>query len=85
MHPTIQHQITRARIADLHRQAERGRVAQAASRARRTRRGNRGQRGPVHTFLARRLLTLLAARSRPAPAQPRSLASQPPAPGNTSL
>ena len=30
MYPIIQHQLVSARIADLHRQAERGRMAQAA-------------------------------------------------------
>jgi hypothetical protein len=35
MHPTIQHQLASARIADLHRQAERGRMARAARSARR--------------------------------------------------
>jgi hypothetical protein len=34
MHPTIQRQLINARIADLYRQAERGRIARAARSAR---------------------------------------------------
>jgi hypothetical protein len=67
MHPTISYELAKARIADLHRQAERDRIAHAARRARRTQsRHNR----PAHpaSVLARRMLALLA--PRPAPSQP---------------
>ncbi len=65
MHPTIQHDIMQARVADLHRQAERDRLAQAVSRGRRTlrERGRRSVPGATATVLARRLLAALGSRS----------------------
>jgi hypothetical protein len=65
MHPIIRDNMMQARVADLHRQAERDRAAQAASRAGRTGRQERRRAGLHHTatVLARRMLTRLAARS----------------------
>ena len=71
MHPAINHELSKARAADLHRQAERDTLARAASRALRA----RTQQGshPVPRLpspgLARRIFTLLAAHSLPWPAR----------------
>jgi hypothetical protein len=66
MHPTIRYHLAKARIADLHQQAERDRMARAARLARtdRTR-----LLMPAHRAmaLARRALAVLGARS-PQPA-----------------
>ena len=72
MHPTIHQQLAKARTADLLRQAERDRLAHAASRARRAQPRQRTRRAPgIVTVLARRVLALLAPRSlRPPPSQP---------------
>ena len=60
MHPAIQHDMAQAKIADLHRQAQRDALARAAGRARhvRARRSH-----PVWGFpavMAHRVLALLA-------------------------
>ena len=61
MHPTIHQQLAKARTADLLRQAERDRLAYAASRARRAQPRQRTRRVPgIVTVLARRVLALLA-------------------------
>jgi hypothetical protein len=68
MHPTIEHQLTQDRIADLHRQAERHRLARAARCTPQTPTGKR-KRSFVPgrtTVLARRVLTSLSA-LRPSP------------------
>jgi hypothetical protein len=69
MHPIIVHQAAKARIADWHRQAERDRVAQAATLARTPHR-RRFMPGDLATAFARRARAVLAARSPrpPAPA-----------------
>lgn len=70
MHPTLLSEISRARTADLHRQAERNRMARAAAQARRAATGKDRRFRPTHTVtaLTRRLLTV--ARTRPSPAGP---------------
>jgi len=68
MHPIVSHETAKARIADMHRQAERARMAQAARAARKH--GNTLP-APGHRAiaLARRVLAPLRARRlRPAPA-----------------
>ncbi|MBO0770059.1 MAG: hypothetical protein J2P35_01220 [Actinobacteria bacterium] len=55
MHPTIHHELTQARVADLHRRAVRARAARAAVRARRAR-GRDTRALPGITALARLLL-----------------------------
>jgi hypothetical protein len=74
MHPTIQYEITKAQIADRQRQAERAAIAQAT---RRGRRALTAQRCYPAAGLARRVLTLLAARDSPAPARSRPLPCPP--------
>ena len=66
MHPIMGYQVTNARIADLHRQAERDRMARAARKD-----GNTLQ-APGHraAALARRVLAVLGRRLRPSPAPP---------------
>jgi hypothetical protein len=64
MHPIIAHEAAKARIADRHRQAERGRVAQAARLARKPHR-RRFMPGDLATGFARRARSVLAARSPP--------------------
>ncbi len=63
MHPTIQYQLVSARIADLHRWAERGRTAQAARSARHRQQAPRqcaaGRR--PSTLITRRVIAVLAA------------------------
>lgn len=77
MHPTIEYEITRARIADRRRQADRIAIAQAASRAAAD--GPRGGRYPA-VGLARRILTELDARRLGVPTRaPQLAACQPPA------
>jgi hypothetical protein len=65
MYPSIQHDLMKTRVADLHRQAERDRVARAVSRTRRAQihERRRSVRGHPATVLARRALTWLAALS----------------------
>ena len=64
MHPICHDELNKARIADLHRQAKRDRLAQASAHARRARRdyGNDPAARAATTF-ARRLLIILRARS----------------------
>jgi hypothetical protein len=67
MHPAIQAEIAKARIADLQRQANRVATVQAARRAR----CGLLPHGPGQAAgLPWRILTALAARRRPAPARP---------------
>jgi hypothetical protein len=63
MHPIIERDTTQARVADPHRQAERGPMGRAASLTPHTRREKRGpSRAPARTaVLARRVLTSLRA------------------------
>lgn len=78
MHPIMEYEIAKARIADLQRQADQTAIARAARKA------SRGLTSPgCHPAagLARRVLTVLAARSLPASAPSRQLAAcQPLAP-----
>jgi hypothetical protein len=70
MHPGIHHEIAQARIADLHRQAERDALALAACRTRRAPAKQNAHFMPSHVIaeLTRRVLTLLGARRlSPAP------------------
>jgi hypothetical protein len=63
MHPIIERDMMQARVADLHCQADRDRIARAASPTRHTRREERGSnlmRGRT-VILARRLLASLSA------------------------
>jgi hypothetical protein len=70
MHPTIQAEIARARIAGRQHQASRAAIAQAAIRAR----GGLLPPGPGQAAgLPWRVLTALATRRRPAQARPRRL------------
>ena len=81
MHPTAAYEITKARIADQQRQADRIAIARAARRASR---GVTGQGRYPAVGLARRVLTVLTARRLPALARSRQLpAHQPPAPCST--
>lgn len=60
MHPAISHQLAQARVADLHRQAQRDALARTAARARRTRAPRRSQ--PLRrlpTAAAHRMLTAM--------------------------
>jgi hypothetical protein len=65
MNPTIHHELMKARIADLHRQAARDRMARAATRARRARTPNGSLPAPARTVtvLARVMVAALGARS----------------------
>jgi hypothetical protein len=64
MHPTIHHEIAKARIADWHRQAQRDTLALAARQARRARRDRSSYPAPVRPIVAaRRVLALLRPRS----------------------
>ena len=60
MHPTVYHEMATARIADLHYDATRERVAKSAVRARRAQPHHRARPVPGHTVLslARRAITL---------------------------
>jgi hypothetical protein len=64
MHPTILHDLTKARTSDLHRQAERDALSRAARRARQAPAKHSPPFLPAHTTaeLIRRVLTLLGAR-----------------------
>jgi hypothetical protein len=64
MHPITHHELNKARIADLHRWAERDRLARASAQARRARReyGN-DPAGHTARVFARRLLIILRPRS----------------------
>lgn len=64
MHPIIHDELARARIADLHRQAERDRMAQAARSARKTH-DRHFMPGHLAAVLARRVLAVVAAHSPP--------------------
>ena len=63
MHPIIERDVMHARVADLHRQAERGRMARAARSARRCQQAPRQySAGRRPSFLAaRRVIAVLAA------------------------
>ena len=64
MHPTIQHDLARARTDDLHRQARRDTLSRAARHARHAPAKTSTPFTPAHTTaeLIRRVLTLLGAR-----------------------
>ena len=64
MSPTLRYELMNARVADLHRQAERDRIARAAIKGRRARRehGKEPMPGRNAGVLARRVLSLLAGR-----------------------
>jgi hypothetical protein len=74
MHPTIEYQIARARLADRRRQAEQAAIACAARRARLA-------LAPPPAYpaagLARRVLGLIAARGRAVRGQTRPLPARP--------
>jgi hypothetical protein len=65
MNPIIQQELITARIAELHRQAARGRMARAATQARRARTENGSARAPARTVtvLGRFVIAVLGARS----------------------
>jgi hypothetical protein len=65
MHPTIHRDLMQARVADLHRDATRDRLARAASRAGHPRRklGTLSRLSHPATTLARRALAILAPHS----------------------
>jgi hypothetical protein len=64
MHPIYHDELNKVRIADLHRSAERDRLARASAQARRAR-GEYGNDPEGHTarVFARRLLIILRTRS----------------------
>jgi hypothetical protein len=94
MHPAIQHDLAQAKIADLHRQAQRHALARTASRARRTRAQRSHPVRGLPTVTVRWVLTLLAgapqrriavrapktepAGPRPSGLNPQQAADQPP-------
>jgi hypothetical protein len=67
MNPIIHQELITARIAELHRQAARGRMARAATQARSARTDNGSAPAPAPartvTVLARLVITVLGARS----------------------
>jgi hypothetical protein len=64
MHPTIHHEIAKARIADWHRQAQRDALALAARQARRAREDqSRSSALARQVAAARRVIALLRPRS----------------------
>jgi hypothetical protein len=67
MYPTFQHELAKARTADLHHQATRERAARTASHARRAQH-TRSRPSHAATVLANRVLTALGA----APSSPRT-------------
>jgi hypothetical protein len=63
MHPRFHDELNKARIADLHRQAERDRLAQASAQARRARRQfGEASAGDAAGVVTRRLLIILGVR-----------------------
>ena len=60
MRPAIQHDLAMARIADLHRQAQRDALARAASRARHTRAQRSHPARTLRALIARRVSAVLA-------------------------
>ena len=69
MHPIIHGELARARTADLHRQAERDRMARAARFARNPH-DRHFRPGRLAAVLARRVLTVVAAHSPPVGSSP---------------
>lgn len=64
MHPIFHEELNRARIADLHRWAERGRLARAWAQARPARTDHRQDpAGGIAAVFARRLLIIRGTRS----------------------
>jgi hypothetical protein len=65
MHPILRGELNKARIGDLHREAERDRLARGFGQARRMPRqhGNNPANGRPATVLAHRLLIIMGARS----------------------
>lgn len=68
MYTTFQHDLTKARVADLHRQAERDRIARTARLARKAH-GSHVVPSDLSAGFARRVLAALAARSLFPPSQ----------------
>ena len=69
MHPTIHYEITKARIADLRRQAGQNAIARDARREHRALAPSPPYSAYPAAGLARRVFTSLAARGRPTPAR----------------
>lgn len=66
MHPTIRYELGKARVADLHHQAQRDALARAARRPRRAPGHPSGRRVPaLRALLPRRVFTLLGTRTSP--------------------
>jgi hypothetical protein len=64
MHPTIYQQLTQARIAELHRQADQARLARAARREHRAQRPQPSHRVPaLRAAVTRQVLAVLGIRS----------------------
>jgi hypothetical protein len=64
MHPTLSCELAKARIADMHRQAQRDALARAARRARRRRPDQPALPAlKIRAAVTRRLLTALGART----------------------
>jgi hypothetical protein len=64
MYPTIHYEIAKARVAELHQQAQRDALARVARRARRAeRQQSRHLASRLPGVAARRVLTVLGARS----------------------
>ena len=63
MDPTLSHELAKARIADLHRQAQRDTLARAARKARRARTHRPGHPPTGYPAVIRRLLTALGTRA----------------------
>ena len=64
MHPTVHYQLAQAKIADLHRQAERDALARAARRERHTRRHQPSPSRPRSPgAVTRQVLAVLGIRS----------------------
>jgi hypothetical protein len=63
MHPRFHEELNKARIADLHRRAERDRLARASAQTRRARRPYGKAPGGAAGVVTRRLLIILRTRS----------------------
>jgi hypothetical protein len=64
MYPTVQYQIAKAQVADMHNQAQRGAMGRTARQVRSARKHQSGHGTPRFTFFAaRRVLTALGARA----------------------
>jgi len=63
MHPSLHHELIKARIADLHREAEQARLVHAARRSRPTQAPKGSVTSNRARRLARRVVTAVAART----------------------